>query len=145
MSDHRFRNPQFYQVLGYREAIREWMPNGSAGFVATDLDLVLRWFGPAYGTDAAGKFAFVELKHGSASLGTAQRMTFRLINDALRLADPTASRYVGFYVIKSSTDNWVECDDFCINTVATNQTGLIHWLQHPESIAPMWHEQRDAA
>jgi hypothetical protein len=134
MSKHTFRNPDLYQVLGPREAIREWMPDGDKGFVATDLDLVLRWFGQNYDTDAVGRVALIELKHGSAPLAAAQTHTFGLIDALFRAGDPDGKRYAGFYVVHSENENWLTCDKFKVNGVSMNQPEFRRWLSCPDLV-----------
>jgi len=38
----KFRHPDKFQVLPWREYIRQNLPSGAEGFVAEDLDLIIR-------------------------------------------------------------------------------------------------------
>lgn len=109
-----FRNPDYLQELPFRKWLRENMPTPRDGFVVEDLDLLLRCYGPNYHTDDKGCFMLVEVKYGNADLGHAQRRTFGLINQLLRLADPKRERYMGFYLIQYSDPDWSYAD-FKIN------------------------------
>ena len=79
--------------------IREELPDGTVGFVAEDLDLIIRHWGPNYGLDDVGRFRFVEVKHGEPKIDDAQQWTFSLIDDTCRRGDPDGARYDGFYVV----------------------------------------------
>lgn len=94
-----FRHPDLYQVLPWREWIRENIPNGSSGYVAEDLDLIIRRYGKAADGNPDGRFMFIEIKYPGAVMGHAQRMTFGLIHRLLRKADPEHEWYVGFYLV----------------------------------------------
>lgn len=82
-------------------AVREHITNNSpapvengSGFVVGNVDMVLRWYGKKYHTDAQGKYALLELKHGSdIDLAAGQRIMFQHLDAALK-ADP---RYKGFW------------------------------------------------
>lgn len=72
-----------------------------------DLDLVVRLYGPNFGTDDTGKFMLIELKYGDASPDTAQQKTFGLIDKMLRLANPlVGNRYLGYHVLNYTDENW---------------------------------------
>lgn len=101
-----FRNPDILQVLPFREWLREKMPSGRDGFVVEDLDLVVRWFGRNYGYDSRGAFMLMDLKFGSAQLGIAQEKTFGLMDGLLRQADPDFERYLGFFLIQYTDEDW---------------------------------------
>ncbi len=89
---HKLREP-------LRDMIREELPEGTAGFVAEDLDLIIRHWGPNYGLDDIGRFRFVEVKHGKPKIDDAQRYTFTLIDDTCRRGDLDGTRYDGFYIV----------------------------------------------
>lgn len=101
-----FRNPDKFQILSYREWMREHMPNGKFGFVVEDVDLVIRWYGENFKQDATGAFMLVELKFGDAELGIAQNKTFGLMDRLLRLADPKKDRYLGYFLLQYSDEDW---------------------------------------
>lgn len=101
-----FRNPDKFQVLPFREWLRKNKPSGGQGYVVEDLDLVLRVYGSRYNQDAIGAFMLIELKFGSAYIRTAQKRTFGLIHKLLRLADPEAKRYAGYFVIQYDNEDW---------------------------------------
>lgn len=101
-----FRNPDKFQVLPFREWIRNNMPSGRDGFVAEDLDLVVRLYGPRFHTDATGKFMLIELKHGNTQPAIAQQKTFGLIDALLRKADPEQKRYLGYFVVNYDNEDW---------------------------------------
>lgn len=109
-----FRNPDLLQVLPFRDWLRKKMPNGSSGFVVEDLDLVIRWFGRNYGYDGRGAFMLIDVKFENKGLEFAQEKTFGLMDSLLRAADPDYERYLGFYLIQYSDDDW-DCAEFKIN------------------------------
>jgi len=131
MSDHTFRNPELYQVLPFRDFLREVMPNGREGFVAEDLDLILRWYGPKYHLDSVGLFALVEIKVGNApiSIGRSKNMTFGLIDRIIRMGDKDLQkRYRGWYVIVTNSLEWECCDYFWVNGIKLTPSTFIDWL-----------------
>jgi len=97
-----FRNPDKYQVLEWREWMREKLPNGRGGMVVEDLDLVPLLFGTLINRpyDADGKFMFVEIKTAIGKMGYAQQRVFSLIHRLLRKADPQQDFYIGFYLVR---------------------------------------------
>lgn len=101
-----FRNPDKFQELSFRKWIRDNLPSGPEGFIAEDLDLVVRVFGARHGTDAVGKFRLLELKHGNSQPNHAQKRLYGLIDSLLRKADPKGERYVGYNVLNYSDDDW---------------------------------------
>ena len=107
--DPVFRNPDMFQVLPHREYLRRvneppHFKRGHEGFVVEDLDVLFRTFGPAFQTDAKGKFMIVEEKHPGAKMQRAQEMTFGLLDDVCRKGDPLRERYLGFYVLEIGYD-----------------------------------------
>ena len=114
MSSHVFRNPDIYQELPFRQWIREYMPNGDKGFVAEDLDLVVRHFGEAFEMDGKGRFMLIEIKISRGMFKTAQAKTFSLIHELLRSADPHRERYIGFYVVHTTVE-WPDAEHFTVN------------------------------
>lgn len=116
MSIPTFRHPDKFQVLSHREWIRDKCPTGSSGFVAEDLDLVVRTYGYGYGTDTLGQIMLCELKFCSCTLGRAQRMTFKLLDTLCRGNDPE-NRYKGYFLVQYPDEDWYKCDRFVVNNV----------------------------
>ena len=102
-----FRNPDKVQVLEWREWMRENMPTGREGFVAEDLDLVVRRYGSLEHGSGDGRFMLIEVKQCNATIGYAQKRTFGLIDRLLRLGDPDSKHYIGFYLINWNSDHVV--------------------------------------
>lgn len=122
-----FRNPDKLQVLPHREWIRKNLPCGALGYVVEDLDLVVRAYGNKYATDKTGYFMFVELKFGNGCLGTAQRMTFRLIHDTCRGGDPDGKRYQGYYLVQYDNEDW-DIANFKINHIGITRDSFIRFM-----------------
>lgn len=142
MSDHTLRHPDMDPARGIRDAIRRLCPNGSAGFVAEDLDLVIRTFGPDYGSDSTGKFALIEVKFGQTPLGASKAHTFGLIDKLLRDGDPSGARYLGFFVLRHQIRDerpWGDDDVVDLNGTKMTILELTSWLQTgtPE-VQPVW-------
>lgn len=138
LSDHAFRHPEKFGVLWFREWIRERFPNGWEGFVAEDLDLVIRTFGSNYGSDDTGRFMLLEVKFRNATIGKAQGRTFGLIHGLLRSADPNRERYIGFYKL-----GYGDGDDgsrpFWLNGKPITEDELIEFLNFRRlDIEGMW-------
>lgn len=95
-----FRNPDLYQVLPWRDWMRENLPGGGAGMVVEDMDIVLRRYGPLANWCRDGTISFIEVKTFSSFMGRAQEMTFGLIDRLMRKADPDEKYYKGYYVIR---------------------------------------------
>lgn len=122
-----FRNPEIFQVLPFREWLRDNMPDGPSGFVVEDLDLVVRWFGQRFGFDSGGAFMLIDLKFGNADLGTAQLKTFGLIDQLLRKGDnPDYQRYMGFYLVQYSHEDWEQAN-FKINHISVTRTQFMNF------------------
>lgn len=128
MSSHTFRNPDLYQQLPERDWIRSVMPEGRAGFVAEDLDLVTRTYGPNYNSDAVGRLMMIELKHAGASLGSSKENTFGMMDALMRSADPRALRYRGFFVIRTADPDWSTVETFQVNSERLNPGQFVEWL-----------------
>ena len=91
------------------------MPDGWAGYVVEDLDMaILRVYGPNYNTDSSGKLMMMETKYRFAQMDTAQIRTFRTMHRLMRLGDPNRKRYLGFYVVQYTEQNWWH-SDFTVN------------------------------
>jgi hypothetical protein len=123
-----FRHPETFQLLKHREYIRRQLPTGSAGFVAEDLDLVIRHYGATYNLDDTGRFMLCELKYGRAPVDYAQRRTFGLLHQLLRTADPEKQRYLGLYVIHYDHEDWEQAN-FTVNGMAVSQERFIAFVQ----------------
>lgn len=129
-------------ILQLRDLIRgrkhRLMPDGPAGFVAEDLDLVLRWFGPTSlypNLDATGRVRLVELKRRGGRLETSKAMTFGMLHRRLCGWD----RYDGWYLVHHSDDNHDENTTYWVNGVAMSCNKFLDWVQEPFSPVPgMW-------
>lgn len=122
-----------------REWIRQSMPSGPDGFVAEDLDLVVRTYGPMFHTDAKGVFMLVELKIGGAPLGASKVRTFGLLHEILRQGDPYRERYRGFFVVRTSSERWSDSTTFDVNGIALTADEFKRWLSGEEfAIRGMW-------
>lgn len=108
-----FRNPEYVQVLPYREWMRQNAPSGRDGIVLEDLDLVVLRFGPAHGRPyyADGMFILVEIKYRDTLFTNprnyAQWRTFGLMDRLLRAGDPMRKHYLGFYYVQWYDDHVV--------------------------------------
>lgn len=127
MTAPTFRLADELQVLPFREWMRRNLPNGSAGVVVEDLDLVIRLYGEQHGTDGIGKFFLVELKFGNAKPGYAQERTFGLIHDLLRAADPRKERYLGYHLVNYDHKDWDRAS-FKLNGAPISREGLKSFL-----------------
>jgi len=120
-----FRNPDLFQRLPWREWLRREMPAGPEGWVAEDLDLIVRRY---MSSDPVGRFMLVELKYGEAGLGEAQIRTFGLVDGLLRAADPQGRRYLGYYLLQYPELDWERCHGFKVNGLPLSAQGLKKWL-----------------
>jgi hypothetical protein len=123
-----FRHPERFQLLKHREYIRRQLPAGSAGFVAEDLDLVIRHYGATYNLDDTGRLMLCELKYGRAPIDYAQRRTFGLLHQLLRQADPNRDRYLGFFVIHYDHPDW-SLARFTVNGMPRTHAQFLDVLQ----------------
>jgi len=135
MSDHVFRNPDKCQLLGFREYLRREFPGGSDGFVVEDLDMVFRVFGLRYGDDDNGRLRLVELKHGDATIGEAQRRTFGLMDSIMKRGDPCGRRYDGYYIVNYDDDDWSKAN-FKINGGAVGREKFRLWVEWKIDLPP---------
>lgn len=137
MSDKKpiFRNPDKYQVLEWREWMRDKLPNGQSGMVVEDLDLVPLLFGPLinrpYKDD--GKFMLIEIKTMSGQMGYAQGRLFSLIHRLLRDADPSRYYYIGFYIVR-----WNDNKPESVNGVMITEHEFIDFLTGKKQIKSMF-------
>ena len=120
-----FERPDLLQRLPWRDWIRDEMPAGPEGWVAEDLDLIVRRY---TSSDPVGRFMLVELKYGEAGLGKAQFMTFGLMDGLLRTADPQGKRYLGYYLLNYPESEWEGCSGFRVNGIPLAIQGLKKWL-----------------
>lgn len=120
----RFRNPDKYQLLAWREWGRDKLPNGNSGMVQEDLDLVSLIFGPLINRlyNADGKFMLIEIKTSLGEMGYAQKRVFSLIHRLLRKADPSKNFYIGFYLVRWNLgeQDIVDCCKDCPNKPKVN-------------------------
>lgn len=128
-----FRHPNKFQVLPWREYIRENIPSGIQGFVYEDLDLVARRFSKE---DPIGKFMFIEIKYKDTMLGVAQTRTFGLIDRLLRSADPERKRYVGYYLMQYPDPDPNKCDHIRVNEQQLTMEEFKKWLRFELDIQP---------
>jgi len=133
MSKPVFRNPDKFQVLEFREWIRENLPSGADGTVVEDLDVILRVYGERYDTDEKGKFMLLELKYGNAWIDYAQKKTFGLLDDLLRRAGPESNRYVGFFVAQYDDEDW-DASEFRVNRKSLTREEFFRFLQFDEEV-----------
>ena len=129
----RFRNSDKLQVLSHREWMRQHMPAGSEGYVVEDLDLVLRVYGPGWGTDSVGKFMLLELKFGKASIGAAQRKTFGLMDSLIKTSPLAPGRYLGYFVVNYSDEDWGVAS-FIINGVPLTRPEWLAFVRFDDGI-----------
>jgi hypothetical protein len=115
MAEHVFRNPDKVQQQPFRDWIRKELPPAREGAVVLDIDLLMRVFGTAHGTDAMGRLAFFELKHGKSVPTGGQKRTYALLDELLRTADPRSLRYAGMHLIQYSEENWSQDTAFSVN------------------------------
>lgn len=110
------------QELPLRAFIRRHCP---ASLVVQDLDLVLRVFAE---DNPLGRFRLVEHKTAGAGLTNGQLMTFGVIDALLRLADPDAWYYEGFYVLATRRADIETLTEFSVNDVRLDRAQFIAWV-----------------
>ena len=137
MSEHKIEHPDLINELLFRTFIRRHFPDGRKGFVAEDMDLIVRRFGSRYLYDEWGDFALIEIKHGRAPLGKSKLKTFRLIDCALRRGDPNLVRYKGFFVVRTDIDDWDLCHTFDVNHFRLTKEEFVAWLDGRFVVAPL--------
>lgn len=126
MSTNEWRGPEELRDPR-REFIRRHLPSGSNGFIAEDLDLVLRTYGSNFHQDADGCLMLVELKTGIGTFGVSKRKTLGLFDDICRRSEMVA-RYRGFYVVYSPTNDWETETTFRVNGHTLDQNEFIGWM-----------------
>ena len=113
MNKPKFRHPDKFQILPWREYIRQNLPPGAEGFVAEDLDLIIRNYTQQ---DPKGKFMLIELKYGHTKLNIAQQRTFGLIDKLLKTSSEN-ERYLGFYLVQYPHEDPDKCEYVSVNGV----------------------------
>lgn len=114
------------------------MPSSDLGFVAEDLDLVIRWYGAkVYKFDQRGRFMLCELKCADrpAAIGYSKEFTFGYLHQCLALADPILSeepRYRGFFTITTKDEDWDNTNEFYVNATKLDKPAFISWLRCDE-------------
>lgn len=100
------RNPERLNHQPLRDIIakRVRLPDRNDGPVVTDIDLVVRQYGPIQHSDAEGRYIFADFKFGNAELSGGQSRTFALIDRQLRATTYEPARYQGFWVIRWAED-----------------------------------------
>lgn len=100
------RNPARLNHQHLRDIIanRVRLPDRNDGPVVTDVDLVVRQYGPMYHSDAEGRYIFADFKYGDTRLSGGQARTFALIDRQLRSATYEPHRYQGFWLIRWGQD-----------------------------------------
>lgn len=96
----RIRNVEYLNSIdAVRELIYRQFPNAGpvSGLVVSDIDLVLRAYGPELNSDGRGRYLFAEFKHGPGKLTHGQNNTFRQIDEDLRASG--SERYMGFWKV----------------------------------------------
>lgn len=139
LGKNKFHRQDLYQLLPLREHIRSRLPSGCDGFVAEDLDLVIRHFGARYGTDGKGRLMLIEQKHGTAGIGVAQQKTFGLMDELMRRGD-SEGRYLGYYVLNVSgfSDDHEPLFPVTVNGRELNRDQFHEWLKGELSIKPLF-------
>jgi hypothetical protein len=113
-----------------REYLRANCPKGREGFVVEDLDLVVRLWGPRYGTDDRGTLKLIEVKRASGEFETAQQRTFGLLDGLLRRGDPDGTRYGGFYLLRHNIDGeWTDDASLSVNGEKMTAADFCVWAQ----------------
>jgi hypothetical protein len=135
MSDAQWRgDPNLRDAK--REFIRRNLPSGRDGFVAEDIDLVIRHFSNRYDQDSAGRLRLTEVKVARGMFRTSKAMTLGLLDAICRSSD-MAERYEGFFLIYTETDNWDECDLFVVNGIELSRDSFIAWLNGELNLRPV--------
>jgi hypothetical protein len=128
-----FRHPDKFQLLPWREWLRNELPPGPKGWVAEDLDLVVRKYSLE---DPVGRFMLIELKHGGASLSKSKLMTFGIIDFLLRQADPKRKIYRGYFLLQYPDPNPESCTHVIVNDEVLSLGELKQWLKFDFEIPP---------
>lgn len=121
---------------GRREYIREKLPSGKCGFIADDLDLIIRYWGPEHQTDGEGRIRLVEFKVGFGQFGYSQRLTLGLLDRMCKTSD-YADRYEGFFLIYSESENWHDVDKISVNGWHLSHEEFNEWILNKRHIDPV--------
>lgn len=111
-----------------REYIRREMVDGDKGFIAEDLDLILRVYGDDFQTDYLGKFRMVELKFHEGTFNSSQQKTLGIMDRMLKQS-PESFRYGGFFMVYTETENWNDLDVFTVNGWDLTKDQFNRWLE----------------
>lgn len=118
-----FRNPELYQVLPWRDWMRENLPSAYEGMVVVDLDVVALRYGPLANGARYGNFHLIEIKTGSGRITRGQTETFGLMDELMRRADPHQRHYKGFCLIDWNPPN------YSVNGHPVSEDDLIRFLR----------------
>ena len=126
--------PQLRNIehLNSLDAVRELMrrqfpqPGAVNGLVVSDIDMVMRFYGPTFNTDSKGKFIFTEWKQGGGSLTNGQAHTYKGIHEVMRAGDPYMKRYMGFYKINYTNSGTTEADRFNLECVTFDKATQLY-------------------
>lgn len=129
-ADRTFRMRELLRGRGYRS-----MPSGPDGFIVEDLDLLLRWKGPRFNLDDAGRFRLIEVRRRGTNLDWAKEWTFGLIHFCLRAFKP---RYDGFYVVQHDNDDFDRATTFWVNGQELTADEFLNWCLEPFSPIPSY-------
>lgn len=150
---HRYpwKNIGTYELHDYREFIKQYLPHGSDGFVVEDVDAVIRVYSDSFGTDSTGMFMFLEFKEitprvtypSDIKLGTAQSITFKLIDRMLRTASDLPNtydtgRYKGYFVVKYQDIDNYSLARFHITALSSGNTGHLNAPEFMDFLKMQW-------
>lgn len=127
------RHPEIIQRIAWRDFIRKHVPPGREGYVAEDLDLVMRCYAAG---DPIGKFMLVEFKYDKFGLDHSQRRTFGLIDGLLKKADPERRRYRGYYLLQYPEQDFNKCDHVNVNGRLLTKNELVKFLKFELDVLP---------
>lgn len=110
MSEHIFRNPEFYKIEPLREWIRRMMPNASDGFVVIDLDynrgmddlgknVWIRRYGQRYDLDEQGDAMIISIKENRGRQTGAEGWIYRFLDTGMKTGD-MRKRWRGIHYLK---------------------------------------------
>lgn len=131
----QWRGPE-HLIDDRRQFIRENMPSGKEGFVAEDLDLVIKYFGSNFSTDRDGFIKIIELKVGIGIFGTAQKETMGLLDKMCRTSE-YSERYLGFFLVYSPSCEWEKEEFITVNGFDLSQNEFKQWLLKQKHIEPI--------
>lgn len=135
MDEPRWRGPEELKD-NRREYIRDNMPKGGNGFIADDVDLVLRYWGPEHQTDGIGRIRIVELKVANGVFGYSEKLTLGLL-DKMCKTSSQSDRYEGFFLIYSKSEEWQDIDTITVNGWDLTREQFDEWAMNKRHIDPM--------